>query len=298
MNRVHFYLLLSVLKVVAALPFRMLYLLSDFTYYLIRYVLRYRYKVIKGNLERSFPNKNDKEILSIMNAYYHHLADIIFETIKLLHISNKQLEEHILVNGGDMIERIAADGRPIIVFLGHYGNWEWVQEVTRHYQCPAINAEIYRPIHNPVMNELMKRIRARFPTTPIPQKQAIRQLLRMNREGQQFLVGFISDQRPNSKNLYHWTTFLNQDTAYATGGEEIGKHLNAHFVYLQVEKTRRGYYVMTFREMEGGNLTGENQYTRLFLRLMEESICKAPEYWLWSHNRWEFDREGNTIYKK
>lgn len=293
------HLVLAALRLIACLPFRVLYLLSDITCFLLQYVIHYRKHVIFGNLQRSFPEKNKDEIKQIAHQFYHHLSDCIFETIKLLHISDKQLEQRIKVRGGDLIERLAEDGRSIIVFLGHYGNWEWVQEVTRHYRRPSLNAEIYRPVKDLAMNEVLKQIRARFATTPIPQKQAVRHLLQLNREGRQFLVGFVADQRPNSKNLYHWTSFLNQDTAYAAGGEEIGKHINAHFVFLNIEKPQRGHYVMTFQEIATDkDTTDEHPYTLQFFQLMEACIRKAPAYWLWSHNRWEFDRNGNTIHKK
>jgi len=215
------------------------------------------------------------------------------ESVKLLHITDKELAYRIEVRGGDMIERISSDGRSVIVMLGHYGNWEWVQEVTRHYSHPAISAEIYRPQKSKSADMLMGKIRRRFGTMLIKQKNAVRTLLRMNNEGRQFLVGFIADQRPNSQNLYHWTHFLNQETAYAAGAEEIGMRIGAHFVYLDVEKTCRGHYVMTFREMRiGDNFKGEYPYTHLFMSMMEDTIRRKPEYWLWSHNRWKYKRDN------
>ena len=291
---------LGVLKLLARLPFCILYGLSNGIAFLLEKVIRYRREVIVNNLRRSFPEKSEQEIRQIAKRYYRHMSDLIVESIKLLHISNRQLEEHICVKQADLIERLAAEGRSIIVFLGHYGNWEWVQEVTRHYNRPQLNAEVYRPVKDPVNNSIMEAIRSRFDTMLIPQKHVVRTLLRLNNEGKQFLVGFIADQRPNSKNLHHWTWFLNQDTAYATGGEEIGTHLNCHFVYLDVEKPSRGHYVMTFHEMKPSDEFKDQQhpYTLQFLRLMEQTIRREPAYWLWSHNRWEFDREGNTIQKK
>ncbi len=281
------------------MPFPSLYRLSDATSFILMHILHYRYAVTKGNLERSFPDKSEKEIADIMKGFYLHLSDIIFETIKLLHISDAELRQRVEVRNTELVENLSADGKPVILFLGHYGNWEWVQEITRRYSRPTINAEIYRPIRNSIMNRLMKTIRSRFNTIPIPQNHAVRHLLQMQREGQQFLVGFISDQRPNSKNLYHWTTFLHQDTAYAIGGEEIGRHLNAHFLFLKIEKLQRGHYVMTIQEMDITEFANQDYpYTLQFMRMMEECIRKEPRYWLWSHNRWEFDREGNTIHKK
>ena len=133
---------LTLLRLIACMPFRLLYLISDAICFIIQRIVRYRWYVITGNLKRSFPEKNETEIKEITSRFYHHLCDCIVETIQLLHISDLRLEQHIRVLGGDLIENLAADDRPIIVFLGHYGNWEWVQEVTRHYRRPAINAEI------------------------------------------------------------------------------------------------------------------------------------------------------------
>ena len=297
MKKIRLAVALFFLRLVALLPLRVLYVVSDLMCFLFGRVAGYRKKTVMGNLQRSFPEKSEAELKKIAQGFYRHLCDCIVETVKLLHISDNELHRRIVVRGGDMIERIAADGRPVVVFLGHYGNWEWVQQVTRHYQRPPINAEIYRPIHDKVVDKIMLLIRGRFDTVPIPQHKAVRTLLRMRNEGQQFLVGFISDQRPNSPHLRHWTTFLHQDTAFAAGGEEIGNHLDAHFVFLHVEKPQRGHYEMTFHEMSIDNNASEDYpYTKCFLRLIEEAINKAPEYWLWSHNRWKYDREGNKIH--
>lgn len=290
--------LLAILKLLAHLPFCVLYVISDVICFFLRYVIHYRQDVVFGNLRRSFPEKNDTEIKQIAQKFYLHLSDLVVESIKLLHISDRQLEQHITVLGGDLIEHLASDGRPIVVLLGHYGNWEWVQEVTRHYRRPAISAELYRPIKDPVMDDIMKIIRGRFATTLIPQKQALRQLIGWKQEGKQFLVGFISDQRPYTTHMQHpWTTWLNQDTAYVIGGEDIGRHVNAHFVFLEVRKPRRGHYEMEFQEIRKEDCPEHpHPYTMRFLQLMEQCICREPAYWLWSHNRWKYDRDRNKIH--
>lgn len=288
-----FKLVMFLLRSVAYLPFCVLYFLSDIIRFFVVYIIRYRRKVIMTNLRNSFPQKAEHELLGIMHGYYCHMCDLIVETIKLLHISDRQLTEHIEVLNAPLVERLAADGSPVVVFLGHYGNWEWVQEVTRHYARPALNAEIYRHLKDPVSDRMFHVIRSRFNTEQIEQTKAVRRLLQLKNEGKQFLVGFISDQRPNSTNLNHWTWFLNQDTAYAAGGEEIGRHVGAKYVYLEVLKTRRGHYRMTFNEIEPSGTETKYPYTIAFMHMLEATINKAPQYWLWSHNRWKFKRNNN-----
>ena len=276
----------------ALLPFRMLYVLSDMIYAILYYVLRYRRKVVDKNVRNSFPMNTEREIKDIRKGFYHHLADCIVETVKLLDVTDSEMRKRVEVKNSELIERMADDGKSIILFMGHYGNWEWVQEITRRYKKPGINGEIYRHAKNKVFNRLIITLRSRFGTMQIEQKKAVRTLLSLHREGKQFLVGFISDQRPNSSNLNHWLYFLNQETAIAVGGEEIGKHIGANYVYLDIEKPSRGHYVLTFKEIIPHNdIKDEYPVTAEFYRMFEQTIKRDPAYWLWSHDRWKFKRQ-------
>lgn len=286
------FLILSFLRLFALLPFRVLYYVSDVIGWLLDHVLHYRRQVIYDNLRRSFPEKSDEEINAIMREYYRHMGDIMVETIKLLHMSDRQLDKHIDVRNPDLVEMLASDGRSIVCFLGHFGNWEWLQEVCRRYKRPQYTCEIYQPLRDHAMDGVMHRIRSRWDTTLIPSKQAMRHLLGLHRDGTQFLCGFIADQRPKGVQS-HWTTFLHQDTAFVTGGEDIGRHIHAHFVYLDVEKTRRGHYVLTFQKIVPTDREQEQPYpyTMAYMRMMQQRIEQQPAYWLWSHKRWKYKKK-------
>ncbi len=288
-------IVLSFLKAIAHLPFPVLYAISDFFCFLMHRVAGYRRKVVRKNLRNSFPEKSAAELRSIEDAFYHHLCDCFVETIKLLHVSDDEMNERVKVHGGDLIDELAKDGRSFIFFLGHYGNWEWIQKVMWHYTAKRVNTVIYRPVKDKVFDEVMHVIRSRFNTEQIPQKRAVKTLLRYNSEGNPFVVAFISDQRPNSTHLHHWTTFLNQETPYAVGGEEIGRHVGAHFIYLDIEKPSRGHYDVTFREMAPAEGDHEYPYTISFLRMLEESIKRNPHCWLWSHNKWKFKKDAADV---
>ena len=76
-------------KLVALLPFRVLYGISDFLYLIIYHVIKYRIKVVRLNLQNSFPEKSDawrKDIEKNMNEHRNitqgilHLLD--FQTQK------------------------------------------------------------------------------------------------------------------------------------------------------------------------------------------------------------------------
>lgn len=279
-------------RLLASLPLSFLYFISDIIFIILYYVIKYRQKVVDKNLGNSFPEMKPEERERTKKMFYRHLSDCIVETIKMLHISDKEMSERVVVNNTELIENKANDGKSIILFMGHYGNWEWFQEVSKRYKKPGLSGEIYRHAKNKVFNRLIITIRSRFNTMQIEQKKAVRTLIGLNREGKQILVGFISDQRPNSSNLNHWLYFLNQETAIAVGGEEIGKHIGAHYVYLDIEKPSRGHYVLTFKEIIPHNdIKDEYPVTAEFYRMFEQTIKRDPAYWLWSHDRWKFKRQ-------
>ncbi len=187
----------------------------------------------------------------------------------------------------ELPERIASEGKNIFMLLGHLGCWEWYQEVSVRYKAPKKTCEIYKQIVSPYFASLMHEIRSRWDTTQIEMSQTVRTLLQWHAKGEPFLCGFIQDQRPDRK-AKDSIMFLNQQTWYIPGAEEIARKANAELIYLDVEKTSRGHYRLTFREMIPNEEEANSRYplSQNFWHKMEQTIRRQPELWLWSHNRW------------
>lgn len=276
------------LKMVAILPFRVLYIFSDMVYPLIYYVVGYRRKVVRTNLTKSFPELDLKEIVKIEKKFYRHFCDYVFETIKLLHISDKQMQSRLRFTNIEEIEKRRGDGRPFFIYLAHQGNWEYVTSIALWCKPGLQGCQIYHPLSNKTMDKFFLRLRSRFNTVSIPQKQTLRVILNMINEGKQPLLGLISDQRPDTKKLSnHWMTFLNQQTPIIVGGETLGVRLNAHFIYGQMTQPKRGYYEITLKPIEP--IEGEEcSYSKQYMRQLEKDIQAQPHLWLWTHKRWLF----------
>lgn len=280
---------LFLVRLLATLPLSLLYAMSSTVWPVIYYIIRYRRKVTRQNLQRSFPEKSLKEIRHIERAVYRHMCDIMVETLKQAHISDAELERRITINNTSLVEEMAKKGHPVFVLIGHYGNWEWSGEIIHRLAIPEKKAYIYEPVANETMDLIMQKLRHRFCDLLLPKKKAARAILSLKREHQSYLVGFISDQRPKRNSLHHWTTFLNQDTPYMVGAEELGQHVDAICIYLHMEQPRRGYYNITFEELQP--VEGEEfPYTVAYLRRLEEDIKTAPHLWLWTHRRWKHKR--------
>lgn len=287
-TKIAYHIALWLLRAVSLCPLWLLYGLSNVSFYIVYHLIGYRKRTVRENLRNAFPDRSETERRSIERKFYAHLCDLIVETVKLFTIRRKHLKRRVEVTNGELVEQLAEDGRPIVLFMGHYGNWEWMTAVTFYYRRPARSGQIYRPMRNGAMNQVFRRLRGRFGTQSIPQAYAYRTLMSLHSQGEQSLIAFIADQHPNSEVLDHWTDFLHQETAFSVGGEKIGRKTNAHFLYLEVEKPCRGRYRLTFKPIDPCTTETDYPYTVAFMRMLQETIERKPELWLWSHKRWKF----------
>lgn len=285
------YILYGTIWLISLLPLRLLYIISDFNYLLLAYIIRYRRKVIDNNLKNSFPDKSNKERAAIRKEFYKHLCDYTVETFKLLNMSKKEILKRCIDKNPEVMSKFFDEGRSVVGILGHYGNWEWLSSY------PLINSKpkflpIYKPLHNKLMDKMFFELRSHFGAEPLKKKDVLRCLISNKKEGNITLTGFIGDQTPTKTNIKYWTKFLNQDTPIFLGVEKIARKLNYPVVFVSMQKVKRGHYeVHTQLISENPKDTAEFEITEAHTRLLEKSIQDNPAYWLWSHKRWKHKKD-------
>lgn len=288
-----YYLFYGLIWILAWLPLSMLYGLSGIMYLIVYYVAGYRKKVVRRNLRNSFPEKSNRELLKIEKEYYLHFTDTFVETLKLLHISDREMQKRMYFTNPEEMRRFFDNRQSVVILLGHYGNWEWITSIYLHYSG-IIGGELYRPLKNEYFDRFFLNLRARFGTINIPKNDAFRAIVNFRKEGKIWGLGFIADQTPSGNNLHYWATFLNQDTPFLNGPERIARQTGCAVVYLDVQKKRRGYYTCDIITVtENAKETRENEITDRYVELFERTIRRKPAYWLWSHKRWKHKRIKN-----
>lgn len=287
-----YYLLFGVCYLHALLPFQVLYVMSDILYWCAYHIVRYRRVPVRRNLMNAFPDKTVMEIETIERAFYHHLCDYFVESIKTLHMSDKEARERMKFEHTEIIDRWTEDGNSCLLCLGHYANWEWVTSIGLHLLPRAELGLIYKRLHSDAFDQLFLDIRNHFGAKPIEMKSAFRKMIRHKNEGKTMTVGFLADQRPSKKQDQYWTTFLNQDTPVQTGMEKIAAHLRMPVAYLDITKIKRGFYIGKIQVLStDASQEPEFAIMERYMRKLEETVLKEPAYYLWSHNRWKFKKE-------
>lgn len=286
------YPVLGLLHVLAILPLWVLYVVSDAVSCLLYHVVRYRRRVVRDNLTTCFPDMSPDDVRRTMHGVYRNFGDYIVETIKLLHISDKQMERRMTFAGTEIIDKYLDEGRTVVCYFSHTGNWEWAPSVVLHFRhrndTASVFGQIYRPLRNRRMNKLMLRLRSRFGTVSIPKKTALRFFIENRCDGKAAVVGFMSDQKPSHGDPVRITSFFGRPTAVITGTEALARRLDTAVVYWDMSKPRRGHYHIDIIPMtDHAAQTTPDELTQRYFEHLEKTIRRRPDIWLWTHKRWK-----------
>lgn len=292
-----YHLLRFLLKLLSYIPFRVLYILSDGLFCLLYYLVDYRRKVVRQNLTESFPEKSLPEIRRIEKKFYRFFADMILESCKLASVSPEEIRRRMKFTNVEAVNSMLKQGKSVSVYLGHYGNWEWVSSMPLWLENGVTGAQIYHKLRNKDMERLMLHIRGRMGAVSVDMHKTSRYITGLVNSRQVCVVGFIADQSPRWQEARHFLPFLHHKTPVLTGTEKITKHYGFEAFYLDVKRLRRGYYEAEFTQLHGNpRALPDFELTTLYFRRLEQAILRQPELYLWTHNRFKHaERSDETV---
>ncbi|WP_282123492.1 lysophospholipid acyltransferase family protein [Algibacter mikhailovii] len=286
MQLLAYIILYPLLWFISILPFRILYIISDFTFFFIYNIFGYRKKVVTNNMKLAFPEKTEQEIASIRKKFYHHFCDMLVESIKSITVSEKEIMKRYTFPNVDEIHQLEKENRSIVLMMGHYGSWEWIFILQKHVNY--LGYAVYKKLSNKYFDRLVKRIRARYNSYLITTKETVPTLIKAKRNKELTFNGFVFDQSPKLDKAMHWQKFMGVKVPVHVGAEILAKRLDMVTLFLKVKKVKRGYYEATFTDI----IRNPKEYkdfdiTDLSLQRVEEQIREAPEFYLWTHKRWK-----------
>ena len=283
-----YHLLSFFLKLLSYIPFKVLYVLSDGLFYLLYYVIRYRRTIVRKNLTESFPEKSEQEILQIEKNFYRYFTDQVLESCKMTTISPEEVSQRMKFTNVEAADTVLKSGKSIALYIGHYGNWEWVSSIPL-WLCKEVRAvQIYHKLRNESMDKLMLHIRERMGAVSVEMRKTARYITEMANSRQVSIVGFIADQSPRKKEVRHFLPFLHHNTPVLTGTEKIIKHYDFEAWFLNMKRIKRGYYEAELvRIHENPKELPDFELTAIYYQMLEQMIRNRPELYLWTHNRFK-----------
>jgi Kdo2-lipid IVA lauroyltransferase/acyltransferase len=273
------------LRLLAKLPTVFWYKLSTYILFpLLFYVVKYRRKIVQKNLRNAFPEDSKLEIQAKEKAFFRYLADLFVETIRSFSIPEKELSPRIKFENVAILEKLYAEGKSVILTLGHIGNYEWMAQAFP-FALPHQSAIAYKKIKNKTLEALFKESRGKYGVEMFPTEDT--GMFLRKKHSRPFMLALANDQSAPPLKCF-WTKFLNQPTSFFMGTEKIAVKMNLPVVFAHVTVPKRGHYTLRFELItDQAPLQAEGNIMNTHAAWLEQDIKISPAYWLWSHKRWK-----------
>ena len=283
-----YHLLSFFLKLLSYIPFVVLYFLSDGLFCLLYYVIRYRRRIVRKNLTESFPEKSERDILQLEKKFYHFFTDQVLESCKMASISPEEIKRRMTFKNMEKVNAVLREGKSIALYMGHYGNWEWVSSFPLWLEENALAVQIYHKLSNENMDRLILHNRRRMGAISVEMRKTARYITEMAMKNKVGIVGFIADQSPKKKESRHFLHFLNHEAPVLTGTEKMIKHYGFEAWFLDMKRVKRGYYEAELIQInDNPQAVPDFELTAVYFRMLEQMIRNCPELYLWTHNRFK-----------
>lgn len=280
--------LIRIIYLVSKLPLKILYVFSDIIFFLNYYIIGYRKNVITRNLERSFPDKSKAEIRDIKKKFYRNFSDYLVETIKSFSISETESRVRMQHINQEVFHEAKAEGKNIILLAGHVFNWEWINALATLVPQDHCHP-VYRKVNSNFWENQMKKLRNRFGNEALEANEVILNIFRSKNDGSSAYM-FVADQTPHFAHITYGTEFLNQKTPVFNGYDKLATRMNLVFIYCEMKKVKRGFYQVNYHRIHPeGEKFQEHEVVKKFHKLLENTLHKHPDNYLWSHRKWKYE---------
>ena len=147
---------------------------------------------IKEHLYLAFGTElNESEQKEIGIHAFINLLDTVFGIIRRDGMSKQEVLKNVTFEGSEMIEAYQKANKNFILVTGHYGNWELLsQSIAIEFDLRLVG--VGRKIDSAVMDEVLKKNREQFNVEMIYKKGALKESIRVIKEGK--TLGILTDQ--------------------------------------------------------------------------------------------------------
>jgi KDO2-lipid IV(A) lauroyltransferase len=193
------------------------------------------------------------------------------------------------VEGEELITETLAAGRGIILIAPHLGNWEVLNlYLSKRYPFTAM----YKPPRLKLMDDLVKRMRARLGTRMAPANASgVRMVMKALKRTE--MVGILPDQDPDDQSGV-FAPFFGIDALTMKLLPQLARQTKARVICGYAERLPNGEgFRVYFREAEAGLDNPDlEQAAAAMNRSVEACVRALPSQYQWEYRRFSRRPEG------
>ncbi len=276
------------IRLLSLIPLALWFPIASLLAWLSWRVIPYRRHVVVANLKASFPEWDDATRERVIRDYYRGFADMLVEVMHSARLTPAELQRRVRLLNPELVRDEVGRGKPVLLVAAHQCNWEWMLLAFSTQLGVPVDAA-YKPLVDNWAEREMLKLRSRFGARLIPAQQLLGDIIQQRNRPR--VIAMVADQEPVSSERKHWLRFLNRDTAFFLGGEEIVRATRYAAFFVRLKRVARGRYEAEFVPLAAaGEPLSAGEFTARYARFVEQQIRDAPADWPWSHKRWKLKK--------
>ena len=237
------------------------------------------------NLQHAFPLRSSSECRAIARRMFEHFGRLLMVLLKFSTLTPQQMLALVEFDGEERVRAAHARGRGVLLFTGHFGYWEINALVHALHLEPM--SVLARPLDNPMLHDLLERVRRSTGNGVIYRRGAIRRVLRALASNQ--AVAVLIDQHMQSADAVY-VDFFNRPAATTSALAALAMKTGATVVPVFALPLPGGRFRMVYEHpVEPPSADGEDairEFTQRCTDVLEMYVRRYPDLWLWMHRRW------------
>ena len=244
-------------------------------------------KAAHENLRAAYSDrKSDAEIEKLLQSVYHNVGITWLEGGQMLHMRREEILERVDVSTLAPVFDELDSGKPVVGVTMHYGNWELMGCAIG---CCHPVAAVYRRLDNPLLDELLLRVRTLTGLEAIENYGGIRQMIRCIRSMK--MSAFVIDQ--NITHLGVWAPFFGRMASTQPMPVQVALKWNLPIFVSALRRQDDGLQHRLivrgplYLEQTGDIVRDVGVGVARCNAVLEPIIRETPEQWFgWLHSRW------------
>ena len=231
----------------------------------------------------AFPEWDETRRRGVIRAMFQHFGMSVFEIAWLWNMDLATRDRMTTFEGEEKVLKFIDEGRGVVLFTGHLGNWEWLSIAVGLFGRPTY--VLQRERESPEMNRYITAFRARVGVQSIDRgtSASARQMIQAMRSGG--ILAFLLDQNMRTESVK--VPFFGMPALTPIGPVKFAIRTESMVVTAMQERRPDGKHHIRFSEpIECRRGDDPVALAALITAELEAQIRRVPEQWVWMHDRW------------
>jgi KDO2-lipid IV(A) lauroyltransferase len=248
-------------------------------------------RVAVTNLAHAFPSRSPAERRAVARGVFRHFGAMLFELLKFSTLEPDEMLSRVEFEGIERARQAYAAGRGVFFLTAHFGCWETNGLIHALHLAPI--GVMARALDNPLLNDMLERVRQCTGNWVIYRRGGIRRTLRALESGQG--VAILIDQHIHGPDAT-LVDFFNRPAATTTALAALALRTGAPVLPVFAVPTACGRYRIVYEHAVQPPLPESadpiREFTQRCTDVLEMYVRRYPELWLWMHRRWREPTSG------